>query len=410
MIENDGYGGGWLEARPGLKAFRDEVRGFIRSHLPEEIRRLVAAETMELPRDYILRWHRMLYEKGGWSCPNWPAAHGGPGWSFEQQFIFERELALADAPRLVAFGVNLLGPTLIEYASPEQKARFLPMILKGEALWCQGFSEPNAGSDLASLKTRAELAGGPGGDHYVINGTKIWTTEAHIADWMFGLFRTDSSGKKQQGITFLLLDMKSPGISIRPIRTFDGGHEVNQVFFDNVKVPVGQRIGEEHKGWGIAKYLLSLERFGIAEVSRSLQTLSRLKEILRRPRADGSSLLADSGFGTRLAATEIKLKALEAMERRVLFGPGGPESLGPEASILKVMGTEVQQGLLELQVDAVALGAAPDIPAESQDAPNLPPEARYAARAFFNMRKTSIYGGSNEIQRNILTKAVLGLE
>jgi len=406
MIDMDGYGGGWLEARPDLKSFRDEVRGFIRSHLPEDIRRLVAAECMELPRDYQLRWQQILYRQGGWGCPSWPQEHGGPGWSFEQQFIFERESALADAPRLPSFGAVMLGPTLIQYGNEEQKARFLPPIVKGEALWCQGFSEPNAGSDLASLKTRAELKG----DHYVVNGTKIWTTEAQIADWMFGLFRTDGSGKKQQGITFLLLDMKSPGISIRPIRTFDGGHEVNQVFFDNVKVPVAQRVGAEHKGRGIAKHLLSLERFGIAEVSRSLTTLGRLKAIMRRQRGDGSSLMQDGGFGARLAAAEIKLRALEALERRLLFGPGGPESMGAEASILKVMGTELQQALLELQVDAVALGAAPDLPAESQDAPHLPPEARYAARAFFNMRKTSIYGGSNEIQRNILTKAVLGLE
>ncbi|MFZ5790758.1 MAG: acyl-CoA dehydrogenase family protein [Pseudomonadota bacterium] len=404
--EDDGYSGGWLEARPDLEAFRDEVRDFIRTHLPDDIRRLVATELMELPREYQLRWQRILYERGGWGCPNWPKAHGGPGWSFEQQYIFEREAALADAPRVPSFGVSMLGPTLIEYGTPEQKARFLPPILKGEVLWCQGFSEPNAGSDLASLKTRAVRED----DHYVIDGTKIWTTEANIADWMFGLFRTDSSGKKQQGITFLMLDMKTPGISIRPIRTFDGGHEVNQVFFDKVRVPVENRVGEEHRGWGIGKYLLSLERFGIAEVSRSLATLARVKAAARRPLADGTRLLDDPGFAQRLAAAEIRLKALESLERRFLFGPGGPEALGPEASILKIMGTEVQQGLLELLVDATGLGAAPDLPAEGQDEPPLPPEARFAARAFFNMRKTSIYGGSNEIQKNILTKAVLGLE
>jgi hypothetical protein len=401
---DEGYGPGLLD-RPDLRAFRDEARQAIRRHLPDDIRRIVASELMELPREMQLRWQRILYDLGGWSCPNWPGQHGGPGWTFEQQYIFERELALGDAPRVMSFGVQMLGPSLIAHGNEAQQARFLPPILKGEVVWCQGFSEPNAGSDLAALKCRAERDGAD----YVVNGSKMWTTDGHIADWMFGLFRTDASGKKQHGITFLLLDMKSPGVTLRPIRTFDGGTEVNQVFLDNVRVPVGQRLGEEHKGWGIAKYLLGLERLGIAEVSRSMATLRRVRDAARR-RVGGRKLLDDPAFSLALAKREIELLALESLERRVLFGPGGPEALGPEASILKLVGTEVQQGLLELLMDAQGIHAMADLPVTAQDDPVLPPGARFAARGFYNFRKTSIYGGSNEIQKEILAKTVLRLE
>ncbi len=387
-----------------IEAFRQDVRRFLNANLPEDIRALVAAEHMDLPREAQQRWRRILNGKG-WACPSWPVAYGGTDWSDEQFYVFERELALADAPRLDPYGVVMLGPTLIEFGTEEQKRRFLPGILSGEVLWCQGFSEPNAGSDLAALKCRAERHG----DHYHLNGSKIWTSDAHISDWMFGLFRSDSSGKKQHGITFLLLDMQSPGIKIEPLITFEGTHEVNQVFFDDVRVPVENRLGEEHQGWGIAKYLLGLERFGTAEVSRSLASLERLKRLASRSRGGEIPLLQDRRFADRLAQAEIALRAVEVTEQRFLFGPGGADALGPEASLLKIRGTEVQQLILALTHEAQGYYAhLAELPGENDPVSPIA-QAVEAGRAHYNYRKTSIYSGSNEIQKNIIAKAVLGL-
>jgi alkylation response protein AidB-like acyl-CoA dehydrogenase len=389
------------------EAFRDEVRRFIRENLPAGIRAAVQAERMDVPAQEQRHWQRILADRG-WGAPSWPKEHGGAGWTDEQFYIFERELALNDAPRPLSFGIQMLGPTLLHFGNEAQKRKFLPGTLRGDILWCQGYSEPNAGSDLASLRTKAVLEG----DHYVVNGSKIWTTDAHHADWMFGLFRTDSSGKKQEGITFLLLDMKSPGLTVRPLIMFEGTHEVNQVFFDNVKVPVAQRVGEEGKGWTIAKYLLSLERFGTAEVSRTLASIARLKRLAARVPAGEGTLLDDPDFAQRLADAEMELRALELTELRFLFAPGG-EAGGAEASMLKIRGTEIQQEVFGLTVEALGhyAQAAPGTGAAEVPAELLAEFRRGAAasRTHFNFRKTSIYAGSNEIQKNIIAKAVLGL-
>ena len=391
---------------PELVAFREEVRAFIRSNLPDDIRAKTADDRMDLPKEDQQRWHAILAEKG-WSVPAWPVEHGGCGWSDEQAYIFEREIALADAPRPMIYGVGMLAPCILAFGTKAQKEHFLPGIASGETFWCQGFSEPNSGSDLASLQTRAVRDG----DHYVVNGSKIWTSEGHLADWMFGLFRTDSAGRKQQGISFLMLDMSTPGIEVKPIVTYDGGHEVNQVFFEDVRVPVDQRLGEEHEGWNIAKHLLGLERFGTAEVSRSMAALSRLKTMVRTLEAEGRPLVEHDDFADRLADVEIELKALELTEMRFLFGPGGADALGAEASMLKVRGTEVQQTILELMMEALGPYAHVDAgdPEGLADVPAGPPQVRHAARAYFNYRKTAIYSGSNEIQKNIIAKIVLGL-
>jgi len=383
---------------PELEAFRAEVRAFVSAELPTDIRQQVASDRMDMTKPDIQRWQGILHRRG-WGSPGWPVEDGGAGWSVEQHYLFERELALNDAPRGPTFGIHLIGPTLLAYGTPAQKRRFLPGIVNGQTLWCQGFSETGAGSDLAALQCKAVREG----DHYVINGSKLWTTEAHFADWMFGLFRTDGSGKKQQGITFLLLDMRTPGITVHPVLTFEGGHEVNQVFLDNVRVPADQRVGEEHQGWGIAKYLLSLERFGIAEVSRSLAMLARLKRLAAEPDATGQRPLDDPSLAADVARLEIELRAVELTELRFLFG-GDETQNAALASILKVRGTEVQQGILELilQLRGRLAHVAP--------AGNAgPTEAEASALAYYNYRKVSIYGGSTEVQKNIVAKAVLGL-
>ena len=304
--------------RPESEAFREEIRAFCRDEVPEEFKRAVRHEG-EIEGEDSRHWLRVLYRKGGWSAPGWSREMGGPGWSDEQQYVFERELALNDAPRVPLFGAGMIGPAIIEFGTREMQEQFLPAILKGEILWCQGYSEPNSGSDLASLQTSAERDG----DHYILNGTKMWTSDGHHADWMFGLFRTDNSGKKQHGITVLLVDMKTPGIELRPILTFDGGHETNQTFFDDVRVPVANRLGDEHQGWTVAKYILGLERFGTAEVSRSQASLERLKRIARDESSPGDRLIDEEDFADAIAQVELELRALELTEQRFLFGPGG---------------------------------------------------------------------------------------
>ena len=393
---------------PELETFRDEVRDFVRG-LPEHLRIKTRSERYSLGAEDQKLFTRLLYQQGGWSCPGWPKEWGGPGWSYPQQYIFERELALGDAPRINQFGSSMLAPALMEFGTKAQKQRFLPPVAKGEVLWCQGYSEPNAGSDLASLKCRATRDG----DEYVINGSKIWTSDAHFSDWLFGLFRTDSSGKKQFGITVLLVDLKTPGIEIRPIVKFDGLHELNQTTFTDVRVPVEQRIGEENEGWTIAKHILGNERFGTAEVSRSVASLERLKQIAAIERQDGHPLIENEDFGASIAQTEIELLALEATEKRFLFGPGGPDAMGPEASLLKIRGTVIQQRVAELTMEAMAYYAHPSVPEQLEPGYNDELvgawEAGYVSRSYFALRATSIYSGSNEIQKNIIAKAVLGL-
>lgn len=389
-----------------MQAFRHEVRDFIRANLPDDIRQKVAEERMDIPMEDQRRWHRILRDQG-WAVPSWPREFGGPGWNDQQHYLFEREIALADAPRPMIYGVQMLGPTIIEFGTDAQKEQFLPGIVDADVAWCQGYSEPNAGSDLAALKCRA----GRVGDEYVINGTKIWTSDAHHSDWLFGVFRTDTGGKKQHGITFLMLDLQSPGITITPIITYDGTHEVNQVFFEDVRVPATQRLGAEHQGWTVAKYLLGLERFGTAEVSRTLSSFDRLKTLLASVRDGDKAIGDDPQIGRRLTQIGIELRALELTEQRFLFGEGGADAMGAEASMLKVRGTEVQQMVLELTMDALGAYAqldVGDLDAEQNSAVG-PEAARYAARMFFNYRKTSIYSGSNEIQANIIAKHVLGL-
>jgi len=389
-----------------LEKFRSRVRQAIRSHLPDDIRIMVAREQMDLPKQAQRRWHRILRDLGGWCCPSWPKQYGGPGWSDAQQYIFEQELALNDAPRAMLYGVSMLGPTLFEYGSSEQKQRFLPDILNANTFWCQGYSEPGAGSDLASLKCRANW----NGSHYIVNGSKIWTSEAHIADWIFGLFRSATGEKKQYGISFLMIDMASAGVSVRPLAMFEGTHEVNEVHFDNVEVPAENLVGEENDGWKIGKYLLGLERFGTAEVSRTKASLQRLKKLAYSDIPGGTRLIDDFAFAERLAQIEMSLYALEVTERKILFESGDDHPPGAEASLLKVRGTEIQSDVFRLTAETAAHFAPIDIGRVGEhrlsDHPYTPTDA---ARNYFNYRKTPIYSGSNEIQRNIVAKAKLGL-
>lgn len=387
-----------------VEAFRDEVRTFVREALPDDIRHKVAAERMDLPRDDQQRWHKILHQKG-WACPAWPKEHGGTGWSDEKSYVFEREIALCDAPRPLTFGVGMLAPTIMAFGTDTQKERFLPPIARGDVLWCQGFSEPNAGSDLASLQCKATRDG----EDYIINGSKTWATDSHICDWMFGLFRTDGSGKKQHGISVLLIDLDSPGISMTPIITYDGTYEINQVFFDDVRVPVANRLGDEHQGWGVGKFMLGLERFGTAEISRSLASLGRLKELAATTIRNGVSLMETPAFAEKIGQVEIELRALEVTEQRFLFRPGGADAMGAEACMLKVRGTELQQRVYELTAEALGYDAHLALPEGNIAPAGVPGNAGHATRAYFNFRKTSIYSGSNEIQKNIIAKAVLGL-
>ena len=391
---------------PELEEFRGSVREFIRTNLPDDIRRRVAAEQMDLPREAQARWHRILRDRGGWCCPSWPSEYGGPDWNDAQQYIFEQELALNDAPRLMIYGVGMLGPTLFKYGTDEQKRKILPDILNAKTFWCQGFSEPNSGSDLASLQCQAKRDG----DYYVLNGSKIWTSEAHIADRIFGLFRTSKEGRKQEGITFLTMNLRTPRITITPLLLFEGTHEVNQVHFDNVYVPAENRVGEEGHGWEIGKYLLGLERFGTAEVSRTKASLDRLRRIANAEVPGGKRLMDDVSFADRFNRLEMALHALEITERRFLLGDNGSEPVGAEASILKIRGTEIQCDVFRLTAEAGAHFTQIDHPRNQNDhALGSPYAPSHVGRNYFNYRKTPIYSGSNEIQRNIVAKASLGL-
>jgi alkylation response protein AidB-like acyl-CoA dehydrogenase len=380
-------------------AFREEVRAFVREQLPQAIRDKVASGA-HLTRDEHLQWQRLLHARGGWNCPGWPKAFGGPGWSPVEQYIFEEECALGGAPRLVPFGIKMVAPVIMAFGSAAQQARFLPKILAAEEWWCQGYSEPGAGSDLASLRTRAVKRG----DKYIVNGQKTWNTLGQHADWIFCLVRTDPEAKAQRGISFLLIDMKSPGITVRPIVTLDGAHEVNEIWFEDVEVPAENLVGEENKGWTCAKFLLGHERSNIAGIGIAKRELARLKRIAAAETRHGRPLIEDPLFAARVAEVEIDLMALEITNLRVLSAEAEKRAPGPEASILKVKGTEIQQAISELILQAVGPYALPFMGA----APG-PAHAANRAAQYLNLRKLSIYGGSNEIQKNIVAQMILEL-
>ena len=395
-----------LEFSPEDVAFREEARAFIAENYPAALRGK-QDEGEELAKEDFLSWHRVLAKKG-WIAPAWPKEYGGPGWTTTQRFIWSEELARADTLPILPFGINMVGPVIYTFGTPEQKARFLPRILSGEDWWCQGYSEPGAGSDLASLRTRAVRDG----DHYVVNGQKTWTTLAQHADWGFFLVRTDPDAKPQQGISFLLIDMKSPGVTVRPIITLGGEHEVNEVWLEDVRVPVDQRIYEENKGWTCAKFLLAHERTGIAGVARSKRGVERIKTIARSEMDGDKPLIANPFFKRKIAELEIDLTALEYTELRTLASEASGRGPGPESSLLKIKGTEIQQRITELALEAVGHYGAPYFRGFGEgdnEHPIGPDYANRAAPTYFNGRKTSIYGGSNEIQRNIIAKMVLGL-
>jgi pimeloyl-CoA dehydrogenase large subunit len=391
--------------------FRDEVRTFFKENLPPAIREKLK-EGRHTSKDELVEWTRILNKKG-WAVSHWPKEYGGTGWTPVQQYIFLDELQQAPAPSPLPFGVSMVGPVIYTFGSDAQKKQFLPRIANLDDWWCQGFSEPGAGSDLASLKTKAERDG----DHYVINGQKTWTTLAQHADWIFVLARTDmSAAKKQEGISFILIDMKTPGITVRPIITIDGSAEVNEVFFDDVRVPVENRVGEENKGWDYAKFLLGNERVGIARVGVSKERLRRIRELASAQMDHGRPLIEVPRFREKLVAIEIELKALEMTQLRVVAAEakrtkGKPD---PASSILKIKGSEIQQATTELLMEVVGPYALPYRQEhEEEEGWNEPPVgpdwASTIAPTYFNTRKVSIYGGSNEIQKNIIAKAILGL-
>ncbi len=392
---------------PEELAFRDEARHFFTTAVPKSIRDKVV-EGEGLTKDDLVTSQRVLNSRN-WATVNWPVAVGGQDWSPVQVYLFQDEMQLAHVPQPIAFNVSMVGPVIAQFGNAEQKARFLPKTANADIFWCQGFSEPGAGSDLASLRTRAEIKG----DKYVVNGQKTWTTLAQYADWIFCLVRTDTAAKAQEGISFLLIDMKTPGITVRPIVTIDGGREVNEVFFDNVEVPAENLVGQENKGWDYAKFLLGNERTGIARVGMSKAKVIRIKELAALEFAGERPLIEDARFQEKLAAVEIELKALEMTQLRVVADERkmAKGRQNPASSILKLKGSVIQQQLTELLMEVVGPYVLPyQRDFDGNNEPTVGPEyATEAAPMYFNYRKVSIYGGSNEIQRNIIAKAILGL-
>lgn len=389
------------------RAFREEARRFFRSDVPERIRNKVAAGE-HLSKADIVTSQRILNARG-WAVPTWPVEWGGQPWSPVQIYLYQDEMQQANVPPPIAFNVTMVGPVISQFGNEEQKHRFLPRAANADDFWCQGFSEPGSGSDLASLRTRAERRG----NKYIVNGQKIWTTLAQYADWIFCLVRTDPAAKKQEGISFLLIDMNSPGITVRPIVTIDGGREVNEVFLDDVEVPAQNLVGQENKGWDYAKFLLGNERAGIARVGVSKARVARIKQLAALERVGDAPLIEEPRFREKLAAVEVELKALEMTQLRVVSDERKREKgrQNPASSILKLKGSVVQQRLTELMMEVAGPYVMPYRPVEEgRNEPPIGPE--YAAgigETYFNHRKVSIYGGSNEIQRNIIAKAVLGL-
>lgn len=389
-------------------AFRDEVRTFLKDNIPNDIKERAKIGWNYLPKEDYVRWQKALYEKG-WIAPNWPDEYGGPGWTAAQRFIFEEECAYASCPRVQPFGVTMVGPVIYTFGNEAQKERFLPRILSSDDWWCQGYSERGSGSDLAALATKAVLDG----DEYVVNGHKIWTSGAHRADWMFCLVRTSSEGKRQEGITFLLIDMTTPGIEVKPIMSMDGYSNLNEVFFDDVRVPVENRIGEENRGWTYAKFLLGNERTGIAGIGRSKSELERLKGIASVETADGGRLIDDPDFARDLAVIETDLNSLEMYNLRILAETAAGRAVGAEASTLKIRGTEIEQAINATMVDALAYYGAPYVHTgldwASNEGPVGPAHADGIMPQHLQKRAATIYGGTTEVQKNVLAKAVLGL-
>ena len=394
-----------LAFTPEEQKFREEVRAWVRENLPQEIAHKVH-NALHLTREDMQRWAKILGKKG-WLGYGWPKEFGGPGWSAVQKHLFEEEAAMAGAPRIVPFGPVMVAPVIMAFGSPEQQKRFLPGIASGEVWWSQGYSEPGSGSDLASLKTRAERVSSKSGDKYIVNGQKTWTTLAQYGDWIFCLVRTSTEGKPQTGISFLLIDMKSKGVTVRPIIMLDGGHEVNEVFFDNVEVPAENLIGEENKGWTYAKHLLSHERTNIADVNRAKRELERLKRI-----AKDEGVYDDTRFRDEIAKLEVDIVALEMLVLRVLSAEKSGKNPLDIAGLLKIKGSEIQQRYAELMMLAAGPYAVPFI----KEAMEAGWQGEYVgasylaplAATYLNMRKTTIYGGSNEVQRNIVSQTVLG--
>jgi alkylation response protein AidB-like acyl-CoA dehydrogenase len=382
--------------------FREEVQHWLKINLPEDIRQKVIGY-QELTKEDYQRWHKILAAKG-WSVPHWPVEWGGTGWDMTQRYIYDEEFALAGAPRLPPFGPAMCAPVLLKFGTSAQKEQFLPRIREGDDFWVQGYSEPGAGSDLAAVKTRADRVG----DHYVINGQKIWTTLGQHGDWIFCLVRTDPHvEKRQEGISFILMNMNTPGITVRPLILMDGGHEVNEIFFDNVKVPVQNLVFEENKGWTVAKYLLGHERMGSGSVGASRRELSALRVLAQRELKNGKPLIEDLRFKDKISRVEIELDALEITSMRFLDQMRRTgQAPGADVSMLKIRGTEVQQMITELAMQAVGPNAQPFVSVSNGFVD--PFKSRLAPR-YFNFRKASIYAGSNEIQRNIIAKMSLGL-
>jgi alkylation response protein AidB-like acyl-CoA dehydrogenase len=400
-----------LNFTPEEEQFRSEVRAFLADKLPARLSDKVA-NGKHLSKADMQEWHAILNARG-WLANHWPREYGGPGWTAVEKFIFENECALANAPRIVPFGVNMLGPVLIKYGNEGQKRYWLPRILDGSDWWCQGYSEPGAGSDLAAVKTTAVRGADALGEHYIVNGQKTWTTLGQHANMIFCLVRTDRDAKKQEGISFLLIDMNTPGVEVRPIITLDGEHEVNEVFFTDVRVPFENLVGEENRGWTCAKYLLTYERTNIAGVGMSVAALERLKRIAAQQMRNGRPLSEDPSFAARLARVEIDLENMKTTNLRVIAAVAGGGVPGAESSMLKIRGTEIRQEISSLARRAMGVHARPFM-AEAldgdYDGPQVGPDfAAAAAAQYFNNRKLSIFGGSNEIQKNIISKMILGL-
>jgi alkylation response protein AidB-like acyl-CoA dehydrogenase len=398
-----------LRFTPDELAFREELRAFIADNLPDDIReRMRLGHSPE--KEDTTRWQRILNAKG-WAAYSWPKEYGGPGWTPVQRMMFLEENQLAPAPDMQIFNIGMIGPVLIQFGTDEQKQRFLPGAANLDVWWCQGFSEPGAGSDLAALKTAARREG----DEYIVNGQKIWTSTAHMADWCFCLVRSDPQApKRQEGISFLLIDMQTPGITVRPIISIDGTHHLNEVFFDDVRVPVAMRVGPENKGWDVAKFLLGNERSGIARLGKSKERVRFAKEAAADMRAGGRPLIEDGEFRRRIAQLETDIKALEITQLRVLSAQKADETKqDPLTAVLKVKGTELLQATSELVMDTGGPLSMPDWALELaalSNEPELGPSwATEATRSYLMLRAASIYGGTNEIMKNIVSKAVLGL-
>jgi len=388
-------------------AFQQEVRDFLKTSLPEDVREQTA-RGLHPNKESTVRWQKTLNDKG-WMAPNWPVEYGGTGWTVAQKYIAAQEFGLVAAPVAIPFGVSMVGPVIYTFGNAEQKEKYLPRILNSDDWWCQGYSEPGSGSDLASLQTKAMRDG----DDYVVNGQKIWTSHAQHADMMFCLVRTDSSAKNQEGISFLLIDMTTPGITIKPIYGIDKENTLNEVFFDEVRVPVENRIGEENKGWTYAKFLLGNERTSIARVGRSKRQVQRVREIAATEQCGSGKLIDDEDFMAKLGKIEVDLMALEFTELRYLSMLNHGKELTAEPSLLKIKGTEIQQRLTELLVESLGMYGAAYEPLRAYDGRNeTPPGPDYAhgpMAEHLYLRAASVYGGSNEIQRNIVSKMVLGL-